>query len=41
MLNRAVPLNKVNSNKPPLTIFTLLVIISILGQAVVDLGAMI
>ena len=41
MLSRAVPLNKVNSNKPPLTIFTWPAIISILGQAVVDLGAMI
>ena len=41
MLSRAKPLNKVNSNKPPLTIFTLPAIISIIGQAVVDLGAMI
>ena len=41
MLSRAKPLNKVNSNKPPLTIFTWPAIISILGQAVVDLGAMI
>ena len=41
MLSRAVPLNKVNSNHPPLTIFTLPAIISILGQAIVDLGAMI
>ena len=41
MLSRAVPLNKVNSNHPPLTIFTWPAIISIIGQAIVDLGAMI
>ena len=41
MLSRAVPLKKVNSNHPPLTIFTWPAIISIIGQAIVDLGAMI
>ena len=41
MLSRAKPLSKVNSNKPPLTIFTWPAIISIIGQAFVDLGAMI
>ena len=41
MLSRAVPLNKVNSNHPPMTIFTWPAIISIIGQAIVDLGAMI
>ena len=41
MLSRAVPLNKVNSNHPPMTIFTWAAIISIIGQAIVDLGAMI
>ena len=41
MLSRAVPLNKVNSNHPPLTIFTWPAIISIIGQAIADLGSMI
>ncbi len=41
MLSKAVPLNKVNSNHPPTTIFTWPAIISIIGQAVVDLGAMV
>ena len=41
MLSRAVPLNKVNSNHPPMTIFTVASIISIIGQAVVDIGSMV
>jgi cation-transporting ATPase 13A1 len=41
MLSRAVPLKEVNSNHPPMTIFTWAAIISIIGQAIVDLGAMI
>jgi len=41
MLSRAVPLKKVNSNHAPLTIFTWPAIISIIGQAIADLSAMI
>ena len=41
MLSRGQPLKKLNPNKPPTTIFTKEAIISILGQAVVNLGCMI
>ena len=40
MLSRAVPLKNLNENKPPNTIFTISAIISIVGQAIVDLIAM-
>ena len=39
MLSKAEPLNKVNSNHAPTTIFTWAAIISIIGQAIVDLSA--
>lgn len=41
MLSKAVPLKKLNSNKPPNTIFTADSIISIIGQAVVSLACMV
>ncbi|MCQ2815667.1 MAG: hypothetical protein MJ252_00225 [archaeon] len=40
MLSRAKPLKNLNENHPPNTIFTKPAIISILGQAVVNLGSM-
>ena len=40
MLSRAIPLKHLNENKPPNTIFTLSAIISIIGQAIVDLISM-
>ena len=40
MLSRAVPLKHLNENKPPNTIFTVQAIVSIVGQAIVDLIAM-
>jgi cation-transporting ATPase 13A1 len=40
MLSRAVPLKHLNENKPPNTIFTISAIISIIGQAIVDLISM-
>ena len=41
MLSKANPLNKVNSNKPPTTIFTLSSFISIIGQFIVHLSSLI
>ena len=41
MLSKAKPLNKLNSNKPPITIFTLSSIISILGQFIIHISSMI